>query len=402
MPLSSEVECHQSSTTVGFCLLPSELIQYIILNLALPEIVRLKSISKSIDSITSDENFIREYNMQSNLYNWLFIYKKRWSRLSVLHGFTDQSDRWFKISIAGILNSIVSPGEDLFLLTASGNYFLFALNTSREVISVNPMNNTVRKLPPSPLGPRGTSSWRRSSMKLLCGPSGSGHFRFLFAEMHENGPILFEYNSDTDKWGSMEARENVGDLPRGSWRGDHVIFLSAMNGRNESVILALPSQSDSPVFVRPRFDLEGNEEGQLAVGLSWGSVIDRLLVYGDGNMMIVRSDGGDDVNKRSRLLKGVELWGLSSNGRHWEFLSKVPSGVIEKIKKPYGVIVGCLEERDGKIRAVLMSNFEGIWDIIWLCYDIVWRHWTWVPIPECNMKGSNMAGISFSSGLTLS
>ncbi|KAA8535035.1 hypothetical protein F0562_030038 [Nyssa sinensis] len=357
------MESHRNSATnaIGFSLLPSELIQYIILNLALPEITRLKSINKSIASVISDENFVRQCNLQSSSSTWLFIYKKRWHRDSMLHGFTDHSDRWFKISIAGLLDPIIPPGEDLYFLTASGNYFLFALNSSQEVISVNPMTKTVKKIPPSPLGPRGTSSWRRS------------------------------------------ARENIGNLPRGNRREDHTIFLSVVNGRNESILIAVDqSKSNKPVIVRPRLDLEGNDEGQLAVGFSWGNVIDRLHVYGDGNMMIVRLDSVDDTNKRSRVLKGVELWGLSSNGRKWEFSSKVPNDLIEKIKRPYGVIMGCLEERDGIIRAVLVSNFEGIWDIIWLCYDIGKNQWNWVAIPECKMKGLNMAGITFSSGLSLS
>ncbi|CAK9135597.1 unnamed protein product [Ilex paraguariensis] len=140
---------------------------------------------------------------------------------------------------------------------------------SQEVISVNPMTKTVKKIPPSPLGPRGTSLWRRSGLKLLSDPSGSDHFRFLFTELHENYPILFEYDSKTNKWQSKEARETVGDLPSGSTRGSDYIFLSAFNGHSESVIVAVGSQHDAPVVVRPRFN-RGNEEGRLAIGFSGG------------------------------------------------------------------------------------------------------------------------------------
>lgn len=75
---------------------------------------------------------------------------------------------------------------------------------------------------------------------------------------------------------------------------------------------------------------------------------------------------------------------------------------MEQIKKPHGVMVGCLEKRDGIVRAALMSNFEGLWHIIWLTYDIQTRHWIWVTLPDCKMKGSNMAGFAFSSGITSS
>ncbi|CAL5438599.1 unnamed protein product [Camellia sinensis] len=232
----------------------------------------------------------------------------------MLHGFVDSSNRWFEIPILELLIPMVSPWEDLYFLTASGNYFLFASNTSQEVIYVNPMAKIVRKIPPSPLGPRGTSLWRRSGMKLLPGPPRSGHFRFLFAEYNENRPVLFEYNSEIDKWRSIEAKENVWNLPCVNERGGDYIFLSVINGRSGSVLIALGSKGDDdPVVIRRRFH-RGGEEQQLAVGFSWGNVFDQLHVYGDGNMMILRSDDVDDVSKRRRMLESVELWGLSSNG----------------------------------------------------------------------------------------
>ena len=392
---------HRNSTTsaIGFCLLPSELIQNILLYLVLPQIIQLKLVSKSIAHLISDQGFIREYNIRSRSTTWLFVYKKRWPRDLMLHGFTDQSERWFQIPIAKSLRPIISPGEDLYFLTASGNFFLFVSNTMKVVISVNLVTKTVKKIPPSPLGPRGTSSWRRSGMKLVAGPPGSDHFRFLFVELVENRPILFVYDSQSEKWESMEVKENVANLPCLSERESHYIYLSVINGRSESVLIVVNSHgtTSKPLILRPRFGGGGVDDGQLTVRFSWGNVIDRLHVYGDGHMMIMISDGIDKM-----MLTGIELWGLRLDGRYWQYISKVPSKLMEQIKKPYGVMVGCLEERDGIVRAALMSNFEGLWHIIWLTYDIKTRHWIRVIVPDCKMKGSNMAGIAFSSGITLS
>lgn len=402
--MESDHHRNPTSNAIGFFLLPSELIQYIILQLALPDIVRLKSVNKAVASIISDQHFVRYYNFRSSsTTNWLFIYKKRWRRDAILHGYTNcYSDRWFKIFIADILKPVVPPGEDLYLLAASGNFFLFALNNSREVICINPIKGKVKRIPPSPLGPRGTSSWRRSGMKLLSWPHGSDNFRFLFAEMmNENGPILFEYDSRTEQWRSTQVIEE-GRVERTI----STIFLSAFNGRSGSIIIAKDPHCDTPpVILRPRFvSPEEDVDGRLAVGFS---ATDRLHVYGDGNMMIVKSNGveGENNNRRVRMLEGIELWGLSStsNGRFWEFISRVPGYLVEKIKKPYGAMMGCLEQRhdDGVVRVILMSNLEGSWDIIWIRYDMRSKIWTWLPIPDCKMKGANMAGIAFSSCLTL-
>lgn len=386
---------YQTSNAIGFFLLPSELIHYIILQLALPDIVRLKSVNKLISSIISDHDFVRDYNFHSASATWLFIYKKRWRRDALLHGYTNyysESDRWFKILIADILKPVVPPGEDLYLLAASGNFFLFALNNSREVISVNPMNRTVKRIPPSPLGPRGTSSWRRSGMKLLSYPR--DHFRFLFAEMEGNGPVLFEYDSRSEKWQSTEAVEN-GQTNGGETENSTAIFLSAFNDRSGSIVISKDPHCDRPpLILRPIFT--GDEEG---------NPIDRLHVYGDGKVMIIKSKGVEEEGgerRVRRMLKSVDLWGLSKNGgRNWELMSRVPNSLVEKIKKPYGAMMGCLEEKNGIVKAILMSNLEGSWDIIWLCYHIQTKTWTWLPIPDCKMKGANMAGIAFSSGLSL-
>ncbi|KAI3802964.1 hypothetical protein L1987_31111 [Smallanthus sonchifolius] len=390
-----------STTVVGFSLLPSELIHYIIIRLALPDIFHLKSVNKFITSLIADQDFRRDYNLRSSSSTWLFVYKKRWHRDPVVvHGFTRSSERWFKVMIGDLLKPVIPPGEDLYFLTASGNFFLFALNCSREVISVNPMTKNVRKIPHSPLGPRGTSSWRRSGIKLLAGPTGSGQFRFLFAEMVDNSPTLFEYDSRTNKWKSTIASESVAS-PSCIEDGDR-IFLSASNGPRRSIVISVGIDTNEPVVVQPIFS-GVVEDGELAVGFSWGSVINRLHIYGDGRMLIVRSgpESVDDVNQGIRVVKVVELWGLGSNGRQWAFVSRVPNGLIDEIKKPYGVMMGCLEERQGTIGAILMSNFEGVWDIVWLSFDLEKSKWALEPLPEFRMEGSNMAGVTFSSGLTI-
>ncbi|KAL5572738.1 hypothetical protein UlMin_022335 [Ulmus minor] len=395
--------CRTSSTNaLGFCLLPSELIERILLCLALPEIIRFKLVSKTVSAIVSNRDFIRHCNSRWSSSTWLFLYKKRFRRDSLLDGFTDQSDQWFRFSISDLLTPVIFPGEDLFFLTASGNLFLFASNTLQSVITVNLVTNTVKKIPPSPLGRRGTCSWRRSGMKLVPGPVGSGNFRFLFAELVENHPVVFEYESEFDTWRSMVAEETNESLPRAVDQEGDCIYLSAKNRTSENIVIAIRSRSNTPLILRPRFDGRVNESRQLTVGFSRGNNIDRLHVYGDGFMMIVKSDGIDRTNTRVKVLSGIEIWGLELDGRQWKLLSKLPNTLMEHIKKPYGVMMGCLEERNGKIKGVLMSNFEGSWDIIWLNYDIERKEWTWVPLPDCKMKGLNMAGIALSSGLTLS
>ncbi|XP_024023056.1 uncharacterized protein LOC21408309 [Morus notabilis] len=359
-----------STNAIGFCLLPSELIERILLCLALPEIIRFKLVSKSAAEIICNRDFIRQCNSQWSSATWLFLYKKRRRCDSVLDGFADHSDRWFQFSISDLLRPAIFPGEDLFFLTASGR--------------------------------RGTCSWRRSGMKLVPSPTGSVNFRFLFAELVENRAIVFEYNSESETWRSMEAKESDGSLPRvGERQGDY-IFLSLINRVSESVIVAIKLQSSTPIILQPRFEGRRNDNGRLTVGFSWGNGIDRLHVYGDGFMMIVKSDGVYQTGTRVRMLSGIEMWGMGLDGRQWEFISELPNSLMLKINKPYGAMTGCLEGRNGRIKAVLMSNFEGLWHIIWVCYDMERKEWTWVPLPDCKMKGLNMAGIAFSCGLSLS
>ncbi|KAI9119322.1 hypothetical protein K1719_009997 [Acacia pycnantha] len=95
------MEDHQNSTpnTIGLRLLPFELMQNIFLFLVLPEIIRLKLVSKSFSDIISDQSFICECNSWSSSTAWVFIYKKWWLCDAILHGFTYRSDRWFQIPI---------------------------------------------------------------------------------------------------------------------------------------------------------------------------------------------------------------------------------------------------------------------------------------------------------------
>ncbi|KAJ8644637.1 hypothetical protein MRB53_006385 [Persea americana] len=393
-----DADRNRPSNAVGLCLLPSDLLQDIFFRLALPEILCIRSVSTSLSSFISGDDFRRLYALRSCSETWLFLYKKRSPRESMLHGFNDRSGRWFHIPVAGILLPAVHPGEDLYFLTASGDIFLFASNSRRELIAVNLAANAVKKIPASPLGPRGTSSWRRSGLKLIAGPPGSNRFRFVFAELYENRPVLFAYCSETDTWRSAVAAEDgVGVTRSGE---NNIIFLSVIHRRRESVIIsAAGPESERPVIFRPRFD--GGVEG-LAVGLIAGDAADRLHVYGDGKMVVVRSDGEDGSTRvRAFVIVCIELWGLSLDGNGWDFICRVPKNLIERIKKPYGVMMGCLEERDGVVRVVLLSNYKGLWDLIWLSYDVDGQHWKWVPLPDDGTKGLNMAGIAFSSALRL-
>ncbi|KAI3986883.1 hypothetical protein MKX01_014584 [Papaver californicum] len=387
-----------TNNAVGLCLLPSELIQDILFRLALPEIIGMKTVSKTLTSVISSTDFRRDYNTQSDTDTWVFVYTKRSLRDSVLHGFTDRSDSWFKIRVSEFLSPVVPPGEDLSFLTASGDFFLFSSNYCRQLIAVNLKLKTVKKIPPSPLGPRGISSWRRSGLKLIAGPHGTDRFRFLFSEFYENRPVLFEYVSESDTWRSIEAVEN--DLNRPDPKKKKV-YLSVVHRRSDSVVLAVGQEENDhpPVILRPRFDGRGIEE-RLAVGFCTAGS-STLYVFGDDHMAIVRSANVDD--QQVRVFGCIELWGLSGGGGGiWELISKVPQALVNRVRKPYSVIMGCLEARgDGIIRVILVSNFKGMWDIIWFSFDIEKGEWKWVPIPETRMEGFNIAGITLSTGLKL-
>ncbi|KAL9684204.1 hypothetical protein QQ045_021638 [Rhodiola kirilowii] len=391
---------------VGFLLLPTDLIHSICLRLALPEIPRLRSVSKSFKTLTSDPSFLHHYNFKSSKVPWLFIYTKRWGQDAVLKGITTGSDQWFNFSIKEFLAPIVHRSDDLYFLTACGNVFLFAINTSKEIVSVNLMTKLVEKIPPSPLGPRDTSSWRRSGMKMIPGSGGGGadHFRFFFLEYVENQMFLYDYDSLTRKWRSTFVNEHVArdfTLCTDDTSRNGYIFLTVLNNQGENLTLATGSSDKnytpliivSPSFVhrsRPSVDVEDSS-----------MVVDQMIrIYSDGTMLEGKSSNLIE-NETTMITVSVELWGcLSSNGAHWEMISALPKKLL--MKRPYGVMRGCLERKNGVVRAALMSNYDGFWDIIWLSYEMEKREWTCTLLPDCKMKGGNMGGIAFSSGLTLS
>ncbi|CAN8252405.1 unnamed protein product [Cochlearia groenlandica] len=387
------------NTTIGFCLLPSELIQNILLHLCIPEIIRMKLVNKYVLTTISDQSFIRQLNDGSRDDTWIFVYTRRWRRDSgVLHGFSDRSVRWFKIPVAGD----IFPGEDLYLLTASGNFLLFASNTHSGIVAVDLVGKTVTRIKPCPLGPRGTSSWRRSGMKLVPDPSCSSQFRFMFAEIVNNRPVLFTYHSNTATWQTKEVDDtNTTILDFKNHKSN--VFLSLSNKPHESVVMCVGDGlmvNRSPTILRPRMNLTAMRECPSSVGFSRNELESQLLhIHGDEYKVVIRLDTIGLTNMKK--MKSLEIWEISSNGENWELVSKAPSYVISE--KPCGVMMGCLERRLGVIRVALMTNHECLWDVIWLDYDKEKDKWEWVPLPDCRfLQGSNMAGISFSSGLTFS
>ncbi|KAG9459413.1 hypothetical protein H6P81_003921 [Aristolochia fimbriata] len=386
-----------TSTDLAFYLLPSELLQDIFLRLALPDILRLKSVSRNLNSFVSRDDFRQIYDRKSTADPWIFLFKKRSPpRDSLLRGFSHRSRCWCSIPIPRAFH-----GHDLYFLTTSGDFFLFASNYHGDLLAFNLRRNTLERVPPAgPLGPRGTSSWRRSSLKLIAGPPGSDAFSFLFADLYRNRPFLFRYSSATQAWTWKPAQEAADDGAAPRVLNGRVV-LSVVHNRGESVMVSAdPAEIGDapPAVLRPRFGAVGNAS---AVGLvSGSSPEERLHVYGDGKMVVVRSDGGKKV-AGGRIFRCVEVWGLTADGRGWEFVTRVPQGLLERVKKPYRAMMGCLEERNGVLSLVLLSNYKGSWDIIWLSYGIGNGDWTWVPLPDCGTKDLNMAGIAISSGLCL-
>ncbi|VVB17051.1 unnamed protein product [Arabis nemorensis] len=390
-----------NTNSIGFCLLPSELIQNILLHLCIPEIIRMKLLNKFVLTTISDQSFIQQLNGGSHRDTWIFVYTRRWRRDNgVLHGFSDRSVRWFKIPVAEIMTGEVFPGEDLYLLTASGNFLLFASNTHSGIIAVDLVGKKVTRIGSCPLGPRGTSSWRRSGMKLVPDPSCSGHFRFMFAEMVNNRPVLFTYRSNTTTWQTKEAE----DTTNWDFKKKSNVFLSLSNRPHESIVMSVDDESminRFPAILRPRMNHDAIRECPSSVGFSRNDLDSQLLhIHGDEYKVVIRLDK-IDTSKMKKVMKSLEVWEISSDGEKWELVSRAPSEVISN--KPCGVMMGCLERRLSVIRVALMTNHEGLWNIIWLDYDKEKDKWEWVPLPDCRfLQGSNMAGISFSSGLTFS
>ncbi|KAK3031138.1 hypothetical protein RJ639_035136 [Escallonia herrerae] len=376
-----------ATNCVGFCLLPSELMEYIFIRLASPDICRLRCVSKPIASILREREFVRNYNDQHRSSTWLFFYNKPADHDdAALHGFTDRSNRWFKILVHDLLKSVVDSGEYLYFLTASGSNFLFALNTRNEFVLVNPMTRTVRKI----VCPSKIFSGPDTSIKLLIGPPGSDRFCIIRNQIYGRKSFMV-YDSNADLWQTRRLNERV-DLSLVSG----CVLLSVVDWFSKRTNIVCVSQRDHPEAVSIWPELAYADS-------SWERhyPLHGYRVIGDGKMAVVRSDGIDVKNHRVRMLKGVELWGLTANGKRWEFISETSREIVARIKQPYGMMKGCLEERNGTIRVALMFNFQGVWDIIRLNYDIGRKNWTRVVLPSCQMKGSSMVGISFSNDLVL-
>ncbi|CAO1948502.1 unnamed protein product [Urochloa humidicola] len=386
-----------AATALGpLLLLPSELLHEILLRLAVPELLRVRSVARPLSSLISSPDFRRLYHLSSASSGpgpaaaWLLLFKKLPPRDAAIRGFHGPSGRWFRIPVSAILAPAVPPGEDLYFLAASGSSFLFAANGRRELVVVDLTARAARRLPPSPLGPRGTSSWRRFGLKLVADPPGSSRFRFLFAELVNNTPFLFEYRSETDTWRQSEAALAEGPPSPASPDGT---FLCAAHARPDCVMV-YSGADERPVFFRPRFP---NAAGPG----------DRLHVYGDGCAAVVRSAAVEDPaaatsRARVKVVAGVELYGLGAGagavGGDWELVAAVPGELVEGFRRPYAVMTGLLAEREGVVRLVLISNCRGAWDLVWLSYDRARREWRWVPVPDWGgSKGLNMAGIAVSS-----
>jgi len=137
--------------------------------------------------------------------------------------------------------------------------------------------------------------------------------RFLFAELVNNTPFLFEYRSETDTWQQTEAVLAEGSSPA-SPGGTYLCAAHA--GPDCVMVYAGPGAGDRPVFFRPRFP-------NAAAGAGHG---DRLHVYGDGSAAVVRSAAVDDPTSRARakVVTGVELYGFGAVGGDWELVGSVP------------------------------------------------------------------------------
>lgn len=218
--------------------------------------------------------------------------------------------------------------------------------------------------------------------------------RFLFAELVNNTPFLFEYRSESDTWRQSEAvlaEEGAEPAAAAGPDGDGggTYLCAAHAGPDCVMVYAGPRADDRPVFFRPRFP---NNAGPG----------ERLHVYGDGSAAVVRSAAIDEPTSlgrtgRVKVVTGVELYGLSAGG-DWELVASAPGELVEGFRKPYAVMTGLLAEREGVVRLVLISNCRGAWDLVWLSYDRARRDWRWVPVPDWGgSKGLNMAGIAVSS-----
>ncbi|KAI4979792.1 hypothetical protein ZWY2020_016545 [Hordeum vulgare] len=131
-------------------LLPSE----ILIHLALPELLRVRSVARPLSHIITSPDFRRFYHLSSVSSGptpaaaWILVFKKLPPRGAALQGFHRPSGRWFCIAVSDIISPAVPPGEVLYFLGASGSSFLFAANGRRELVVVDLSAQSARQLLP--------------------------------------------------------------------------------------------------------------------------------------------------------------------------------------------------------------------------------------------------------------
>ncbi|ERM97091.1 uncharacterized protein LOC18425041 [Amborella trichopoda] len=357
------------------CQIPGEILQSILLRLPFSDLLITRSTCKCLAGEISGQEFRSLYDKTSQE-NWLYLYKKKPLKTSSILAYSDMCRRWFKIPIAGIFASAINSGEDLYLLAASKGFVLFALNRGGELVAGNLVSGAVKKIPAGPLGPRRTCTWRRYGLTMVAGTSS---FEFLFAESIGGQPVVFVYNSETESWRVIIAK------PFGNFSARKREILSASHVGEHSTLVSIDRESDMASILRPKF------EGKIF------SVYE-THVFGDGWMMVVKSEG---FGTCGRVMTHVEIWGLGLGGERWELRGQAPREMLERESRVYDVMMGCLEERESVIRAVLVSNLKGKWDMVWVCFDMMREKWEFNFLPQCDMEGGNIAGIAISSSLPL-
>ncbi|XP_072966753.1 uncharacterized protein [Typha angustifolia] len=205
-----------------------------------------------------------------------------------------------------------------------------------------------------------------------------------FAEIHQGLPVLLEYRSDTDAWQSSPAPDQ--DPPQCVSPEDGIVYLNAVSWSNESIIVCAGPENKEPTSLQKTFP-EGSDVDANCC----------FHVYGHGNAVVVRwtkISGGESA--RAKIVLGAELWVMGSKGREWELASRAPAEMVEKIK-PYEAVIGCLEDRKGVVRLILMSRWKEWWDMTWLSNDRADGKWRWVPVADFGAKRLDMAGITLAS-----
>ena len=106
-----------AATALGpLLLLPSELLHEILLRLAVPELLRVRSVARPLSSLISSPDFRRLYHLSSAssgpgpAAGWLLLFKKLPPRDAAIRGFHGPSGRWFRIPVSAILAPAVPGG----------------------------------------------------------------------------------------------------------------------------------------------------------------------------------------------------------------------------------------------------------------------------------------------------